>query len=351
MSTSWPALALEVVPERVGVVADVDGDDGVVRRERAEERRRRRGVHPAVRRRRGRPAVPSPLRHRVHCGRRRRSRRSGRSAGGSAAEQHARASGRCRPTAGTSTGWNLPSIMRSRSTWIVGTQVAMPVWFENDAPSTSRQSLRPSSAEPTGVPDRPSTPQASGWSSGTRPFALNVVMTGRRSARPARATWSRNGRAPLPTMIDGPLGRCEQRDRPVELESVAGRSPVVGDPAGRGRGSAGSRQPVAAPAPRRGRSGGRRRAARSRASSPAPPARWRSPGARTVWLHSATASNACASGTSWNAPGPMTWVCTWPVSASTGTRSTLASHRPVSRLVAPGPAIERHAAGRPVSLA
>ena len=39
------------------------------------------------------------------------------------------------------------------------------------------------------------------------------------------------------------------------------------------------------------------------------------------------------------------------VSASTGARSTLASQSPVIRLVAPGPAIVRHAAGLPVSFA
>ena len=54
---------------------------------------------------------------------------------------------------------------------------------------------------------------------------------------------------------------------------------------------------------------------------------------------------------SWKAPGPITWVCTWPVRATTGARSTLASQRPVSRFVAPGPAMERQAAGRPVTLA
>ena len=74
------------------------------------------------------------------------------------------------------------------------------------------------------------------------------------------------------------------------------------------------------------------------------------PGCSTVWVHSATAEKASDSGTSWKAPGPSTCVCTWPVRATTGTRSTLASHRPVSRLVAPGPAIEKQAAGFPVSL-
>ena len=66
------------------------------------------------------------------------------------------------PHSGTSTGWNLPSAMRSKSTWMVGTQVAIPVWFENEAPSTSRQSDRAIVADPIGVPERPSTLHASG---------------------------------------------------------------------------------------------------------------------------------------------------------------------------------------------
>ncbi len=69
----------------------------------------------------------------------------------------------------------------------------------------------------------------------------------------------------------------------------------------------------------------------------------------TVWLNAATLANAAARSTSWKSPGPRTWVATWPVSATTGERSTFASYSPVSRFVAPGPAIDRHAAGRPVS--
>ncbi len=74
-------------------------------------------------------------------------------------------------------------------------------------------------------------------------------------------------------------------------------------------------------------------------------------GLRTVWLHLATGLNAEARSTSWNVPGPMTWLLTWPVRATIGTLSTFASHRPVSRLVAPGPAMVRQAAGRPETLA
>ena len=131
-----------------------------------------------------------------------RSRAPGRAVAGIAADSSSSVR-RMSPQSGTATGWNLPRVMRSRSTWIVGTHVAIPVWFENDAPSTSRQSAFAIVAEPIGVPERPSTPHASGWSSGTRPFALNVVMTGA-SIRSANAsTWSRHARAPAPTMMTG----------------------------------------------------------------------------------------------------------------------------------------------------
>src|SRR5215207_2799996 len=54
----------------------------------------------------------------------------------------------------------------------------MPVWLENDAPNTRIRSLSFINHDATGVPERPSTPAASGWESGIWPFALNVVMTG-----------------------------------------------------------------------------------------------------------------------------------------------------------------------------
>ena len=70
---------------------------------------------------------------------------------------------------------------------------------------------------------------------------------------------------------------------------------------------------------------------------------------RTGWLHWATFPKAACRSTSWNAPGPSTCVSTCPVSASTGERSTFASQSPVRRFVAPGPAMDRQAAGLPVS--
>ncbi len=52
------------------------------------------------------------------------------------------------------------------------------MWLENDAPSTSSRSASFMNQLATGVPLRPSTPQASGWSSAIWPLALNVVITG-----------------------------------------------------------------------------------------------------------------------------------------------------------------------------
>ena len=224
----------------------------------------------------------------------------------------------------------------------------MPVWFEKDAPSTSCTSLRAIRPEAVGVPLRPSTPQASGWSSATRPFALNVVMIGASMCSASATTASRNGRAPFPQMIEG---RWASR-----------RSSTA-----RASSSEGGRIAALAMRPARGRAGGSSRPSSSCTSSGR--IRWATSrltiacfiasaasslafaAASTVWLHSATAENASLNGISWKAPGPRTWVCTCPVSARIGARSTFASHRPVSRFVAPGPAIEKQAAGRPVSFA
>ena len=66
------------------------------------------------------------------------------------------------PHTGTSTGWNLPRIMGSKSTWMVGILDVMPVWFEKLAPKTSRQSDSFITQLATGVPLRPRTPAARG---------------------------------------------------------------------------------------------------------------------------------------------------------------------------------------------
>ncbi|MEA2973693.1 MAG: hypothetical protein QOG82_2151 [Actinomycetota bacterium] len=224
----------------------------------------------------------------------------------------------------------------------------MPVWSENEAPRTSRQSLRPMWMEATGMPDRPRTPQASGWESGTSPLALNVVMTGASTCSAKAAISSPQPRAPLPTMITG--------------RWAADRSSTA-----RANSASGGAISRAATRPRRGlgvgtatpasswTSSGKMRWATSRSTMACFMARAASSvafsGRRTVWLHAATGLKAEARSTSWNVPGPMTCDFTWPVRATIGTRSTLASHRPVRRLVAPGPAMVRQAAGRPDTLA
>lgn len=221
----------------------------------------------------------------------------------------------------------------------------MPVWFANDAPNTRIASDSFMNQLATGVPERPRTPAASGWESGIWPFALKVVITGapRRSASSTIGSmWKR---APWPTIT---IGRRDARMRnsAASSDSFGG---AIADGAIRPAGPDGSASPAGIVCTSSGK------------------IRWAGPGASsaclqasvissaclesrsTVWLQAATVPNAPARSTSWKAPGPSTWVSTWPVSASTGERSTLASHSPVSRFVAPGPAIVRQAAGRPVN--
>ena len=56
-------------------------------------------------------------------------------------------------------------------------------------------------------------------------------------------------------------------------------------------------------------------------------------------------------GVSWNASVPMTWVGTWPVMATSGIESILASASPVTRFSAPGPEVAITTPGRPVARA
>ena len=330
------APALEEVAEAVGVVADVDGDHGVVGHERRSARRRssagwsRPWRVDEVRRRRllRPPPLPSGWRPTSRC--------SGRSTSGSAGHQQRRSCGRCRPTAAPRRGGTCRgSSGRGRPGW------SAPRWGSTCGWRTRRRARagsRPAATvwQATGMPDRPRTPQPSGWSSGKMPLALNVVITGASRCSAKRHDCVAEGAGAVAADDRRPLGGPEQLRRPGPARRRAGRSPVAATrPAGAGPAASSSRR--AAPGRRRGST----RWATSRCTMACFMASAASsvalPGERTVWLHSATASKAFSSGTSWKAPGPMTWVCTWPVSARTGTRSTLASHSPVSRLVAPGP--------------
>ena len=54
---------------------------------------------------------------------------------------------------------------------------------------------------------------------------------------------------------------------------------------------------------------------------------------------------------SWNASLPISLVVTWPVMATIGIESIIASTRPVIRLVAPGPEVAQHTPTLPVDRA
>ena len=56
-------------------------------------------------------------------------------------------------------------------------------------------------------------------------------------------------------------------------------------------------------------------------------------------------------GVSWKASVPMTPVGTWPVIATSGTLSSFASARPVTRFRAPGPEVAITTPGSPVTRA
>ena len=151
--------------------------------------------------------------------------------------------------------------------------------------------LRPMWIDATGMPDRPSTPQASGWASGTRPLALNVVMTGA-SRCSAKATISSRKRAGAVADDDhGPLGAAAAAPRPGRARPRGGAICGAATRPDRGPGERLPRRP-AAPARRRGRS----RWATSRCTMACFMASAASSvafsGRSTVWLHSATALNA-----------------------------------------------------------
>ena len=56
-------------------------------------------------------------------------------------------------------------------------------------------------------------------------------------------------------------------------------------------------------------------------------------------------------GVSWKASVPITFVGTWPVMATIGRLSSLASASPVTRFKAPGPEVAMTTPGRPVTRA
>ena len=322
ISTGWP-VALEVAAERVGVVADVDRDHRVGRAVcRASAANTAAAGHaPAavvgdaagLLRPPDRPARGDvgPLVDRLG---RRRARPASAAQRDADVAEHAR----------RSTGWNRPSADGSTSTCTIGLYAAMPVWLENDAPNTSEQvGLVHQPADATGVPLRPSTPAPSGWLSGTRPLALNVVSTGAPSRSASARTSSHGDAGAVPDDDHRPAGVAHERGGAASSAPSAGAIAQVGEPAGRGRGRprrdgqhlhlVGQHEVGDAAAVDRVLDRECHRARRGRSRR-----------ARSSWRPRRRRRRADRS-RSWNAPRPSTFDGTCPEIASTGARSTLAS--------------------------
>ena len=251
------------------------------------------------------------------------------------------------PQTAASTLWNLLKAKGSKSIWMVGFLGVIPVWFEKEAPITKSRSDSFINQDATGVPLLPSTPQPREWLSDIWPFPLKVVITGQLIFSAKAIISSIWKHAPCPTIITGLLDLFSIFN--AFSKDVFGGEIVIG---------------VSLPSEVWA------------LTSSATAIVWISSGkvkwdtslfriacftakainsacwlfSSTRWLNSATVLKALTRSTSWKLPVPTTWVATWPVKAKIGARSTFASQRPVNRLVEPGPAMAKHAAGFPVSL-
>ena len=288
------------------MVADVDGDDGVGRqvlRQRGEDRGRRdahdRGRRP--------PGAASPRATAPTARRHRRAGPTAFAASGGVVERRQRRARRRRGSAPSRRGSDR-SDPGSSSIWTIGLYDAMPVWFENDAPTTTSRSDSFISQLATGVPLRPRTPAPSGWVSGTSPLALNVVSTGAPSRSASASSCVRPRRAPWPTTNTGRRGVAQQdRSRRRPPRRPARSAGVVNRPAG-----------VAASASEgcSCTSSGSTRCATPRRSTAcltasAASSAWSLPD-WTVVVETATSRNTADRSRSWNAPRPITFEGTWP---------------------------------------
>ena len=239
---------------------------------------------------------------------------------------------------------------------MVGFLGVMPVWLlKKLAPSTSSRSAFVH--EPAG--DRRSTAPAehatTQWVPNRRssPLPLNVVSTGalRQLGQP-RSSAGMSKRAPWPTMIAGPFGLAQQLDGRIIFSSASARRMrwrSAGDAAGRARSGLG----VFGPAGIVCTSSGKIRCETPRLRH------------RALAGQVSSARRACSELQHGLADhcGDALPKAVGEVDLLKGARaehlrvdlagqrqhrcarSTLASHRPVSRFVAPGPAIARQAAG------
>ena len=243
------------------------------------------------------------------------------------------------------TGSKRPMAAGSSSICRMALYGAIPVWLAKEAPTTISRSASFISQLATGVPLRPSTPAPSGWVSGIRPLALKVVRTGALSRSARRRSGPVACRAPCPAISTGRL----LAEIMAAARASSGWLGWVRRPASRPCGVL-----AAASLGWVWTSSGSTRWATPRASRACLTARaassaWSLP-ACTSAVQAATSRKMAVRSRSWKAPRPRTLEGTWPEMARTGDRSSLASYRPVSMLVDPGPAMAKHAAGRPVSL-
>ena len=183
----------------------------------------------------GRAARPS-RRASAPTGGRTSARRSGRSAAGTAAVEQLDGAGDVAPQRAPRRGGTCRgSCGRGRPGWWAPRSGSTCGW-RTTRPSTSRQSALATVWLATGMPERPRTPQPSGWSSGIVPLALKVEITGRvevlgEARAPRRGGGGRRCRRRSPARLPH-----EQLDRRGAARRPAGAMAVAAmRPAGSGR--------------------------------------------------------------------------------------------------------------------
>ncbi len=342
---------LEVAAERVGVVADVDADHGVVGADARPSASNTAADDDApapvvgdAPRLLGPPDRPARGDVGALVDRRRRpraARRSSAASGDADVAEHAARSrggtGRWRP------GRRRPA--RSACT------SAMPVWLENEAPTTISRSDSFISQLATGVPRAAEHAGAERVVVGDQALGLERgEHGGAQRARPASRTCRHRGAGAV-ARRRSPVAGPPRSSSAAAASSASGAGPTrrsASRPSGPPAPCVGRQRP----APRRAGPGGRRRG-RRRACLTASVGQLGVVASRPAPCRSrpATSPNAAVRSRSWNAPAAEHLRRApgrrWRAPAH---RSTLASYSPVSRLVDPGPAMAKQAAGRPVSL-
>ena len=197
-----------------------------------------------------------------------------------------------------------------------------------------------------GLPISPDCPTWKRLSRSSPSLAFKVSTIGACSRSASSSTCSRASRAPIPTSsVTAP---APSRTRAaVEIWSsgavvqrpgganVAGRAPLGSSWSPRSPGSVSTATPWWA------------RAAFTACSSSS--GSWL--GVVSVLANTATSANSRSLSTSWKKSLPSSSLGTCPQIASTGACDFLASYRPLSRWIEPGPTVPMHTPSRPVSWA